>query len=248
MAQVDSQAEGTFNSWAREWMELARFEGRTLSDAPERIDNIVKLWDRRIPGDNWKPQPPKRLSGARYTRGNVAAAEKRLGEHAIEYAILSPDPLTNPTMCLGRKLIDGINAVPLAKDVGGGRIGNVEADLLLLVENDVHGYELQLVEVKAASNNAWYAVVELLRQLKLLSENPAMANLFESHRGVTEGAGNLLVTGVVLAPPDFFDASGQKKNAVEHARTLISAFAPKDLHVELATWNGISRAMVPLGS
>jgi hypothetical protein len=248
MTQMDSPVEASFSCWANEWMELARFKSRTLSDAPERIKKILSLWDRLIPDEGSNPQIPKRLFGAsRYTRGNVERNPDGRGEHAIEYAILNPNPMTCPTLCLGKRLIDGINAVPLAKDVGGGRRGNVEADLLLLVQNDMQGYELQLIEVKAASN-AWYAVVEILRQLKHLGESQAITDIFQSHRQAPHYASNLPVTAVVLGPPTFFNADGQKKNAVDPARNLMAAFESKGARVKLAIWDAPRRAILPLGS
>ena len=60
----------------------------------------------------------------------------RRGEYAVEYDVLDPLPdVTNP-IWLEASLVDGVNAVPLAKDAGGGRSGNVEADMLLLVRDD----------------------------------------------------------------------------------------------------------------
>jgi hypothetical protein len=57
------------------------------------------------------------------------------GEHAVEHAILALEPDSNVTTCLGERLLDGVNAVPLTKDAGGKRAGNVEADMLLLTSD-----------------------------------------------------------------------------------------------------------------
>src|SRR3954464_10837123 len=86
--------------------------------------------------------------------------------------ILAPAPETTPTSCLGALLVDGVNAVPLARDAGGGRVANVEAAMLLLIADEGR-FRRALVEVKDRSNHPWYAGVEALRQLRPFSESCA---------------------------------------------------------------------------
>jgi hypothetical protein len=118
----------------------------------------------------------------------------------------------------GARLIDGLNAVPLARDVGGRRRGNIEADMLLLTA-DPAGHRTQLlVEAKTSSNNAWYAAIESLRQLKLFQLSQAAHDIF-SRRGSHEGT-NLPVEAVVLAPGAFYSSRGAKKRATYGARQL----------------------------
>src|SRR3712207_7489533 len=59
------------------------------------------------------------------------------GEHALEHEILCPEPNRSETSCLGFPVVDGVNAVPLARDDAGGRAGNVEA------RSEEHTSELQ---------------------------------------------------------------------------------------------------------
>lgn len=66
----------------------------------------------------------------------AGGAPRAGSEHELESQILAPDPSRTPTTVLGGRLIDGVNAFPLARDGAGGRAGNVEADLLLLVESN----------------------------------------------------------------------------------------------------------------
>ncbi len=138
-----------------------------IPNLPERISNVITLWTAPVPG-GWQRGPDSRLLDRtqRYLRGD-AATPKPGSEHKLELEILAPDPAATVTTCFGARLIDGINAVPLARDAGGRRRGNVEADMLLLTA-DAAGHRTQLlVEAKTSSDNAWYAVIESLRQLKL---------------------------------------------------------------------------------
>ena len=65
----------------------------------------------------------------------------------VEYDVLNPSPADVTTITPWGRLVDGVNAVPLAKDAGGGRTGNVEADMLCSSETSTSTVFL-LVEVK----------------------------------------------------------------------------------------------------
>jgi hypothetical protein len=138
----------------------------------------------------------------RYRRGHVRTGPKVGSEHELEYELLQPDPSLAQTRCFDQRLIDGINAVPLARDPDGRRAGNVEADMLLLTAagND---HRLLLVEAKTISNNAWYATVENLRQLRLFTASSAAQQIMQQRRAEplpTPPA----VTAVILATASFY--------------------------------------------
>ncbi len=149
-----------FHEWSCKWIELAGYPGSHVPDVEGRIEKILSLWEQPIPPGWWRGKDT-RIGDRhrRYSRGNGGPHDHRPPEHAIEYDVLAPSPVETPTDCLGMPLVDGVNAVPLAKDTGGRRRGNVEADMLLLA-GDPTGYRLFLAEVKVGSNNAWFAVVE----------------------------------------------------------------------------------------
>lgn len=244
-------AEPTFREWADSWMELARFTGTLLPEEDERIAKVVALWNEPIPSQ-WERGRDARLLGheerhLRYCRRNYRADASRRGEHAIEFELLDPSPAERETLCFGDRLVDGVNAVPLAKDVEGGRSGNVEADMLLLVASQ-GGYRLLLVEVKEASNHAWFAVVENLRQMKLFAESSAAQSLFrEERRPELALPSQLPVTGVVLAPPSFYAARGRKAASVAPAQRLADRMREYvGVDIRLATWEPRKRMIVPL--
>lgn len=147
-------------------------------------------------------------------------------------------------MSLGSTLVDGVNALPLTTDAGGRRKENIEADMLLLVKGG-DTYTHQLIEVKTTSNNAWYAAVQNLRQLKLFSESRE-AQLFHKRWPELELPHVLPVTGVVLAPLAFYMAPNKKAEAVVPAQTLLQHMRVEaKVDVQLTTWDSEQRVITP---
>jgi hypothetical protein len=241
---VPAQADRlvSFGDWAQAWLTLARYHGREVPDLDRRVHDVRSLWDAKIPPD-WERGTDARLIDPkhRYLRRHRSGGPKPGSEHELEYQILEPDPLDVPTFCFGGRLIDGINAVPLARDHAGGRSGNVEADMLLLTEIDGK-HRLLLVEVKTISNGAWYATIENLRQLRLFNHSATAQQIFRRRRPKLTDA--LPVTAVVLAPRSYFEAPGAKHAAVEPAQHLITNMrtAP-GVDVQLAIWDTDARSI-----
>jgi hypothetical protein len=238
-----SPGDSSFRSWAQEWMELANFSGPWLRNPDERISRLLSLWKEPVPGSwqrNVADMRDRLVAGRRYTRGDEA--NPRSGEHMIEHEILCEyfDEVT----CLGdSKLIDGVNAFPLVRDSGGARNGNVEADMLLLVRG-ARGYRLVVAEVKHSANNAWFAAVENLRQLKLLVSGEDAGQLFRQRNPALDLPANLAMTGLVVAPRGFYSQPGQKANSIGAARMLINTIrAEADVDIRLSVWDTQQRTI-----
>jgi hypothetical protein len=226
------QDETAFAMWADRWMTIARHSGPSIGDATRRIDQLAELWKEPIPG-RWERGADSQLMGGRYRRSNLHTA--RRGEHVIEYEILHQH--FERIMCAGYNLIDGINALPLVCDSGGGRRANVEADLLLLGERSGN-YRLFLCEVKVESNNAWYAAVESLRQLRLLLCSRESRGLFARRNPSLGLPTEIPVTALVVAPRPFYSSRGQKANAVAPAFELLAKFNSEfGIDARLAIWD-----------
>jgi hypothetical protein len=230
-----------FHKWRNRWDELAIYQGARLPDPTGRTEGVLRLWSECVPG-NWQRGIDRQLLGPRYRRGDFG--DPRPGEHTTEHEILvdSFDGVT----CLGAQLIDGINAMPLTRDLGGGRSGNVEADLLLLLKEN-GAYRLAVCEVKNAANNAWYAAVENLRQLKLLLSNKEAQKVF-SHRN-PEMALPLPISpmALVIAPYEFYYRRGQRDNARPHAKSLLGRFRfSTGVDAWLTCWDPETRVISPL--
>ena len=195
-----------FGRWGRRWLDLARFTGGHLAEPDRRINEILEHWDAPIPGA-WERPIDDQLLEARYRRGDIDSP--RAGEHSIEHEILSK---IETIRCLDGTLVDGINAIPLTRDETGGRRGNVEGDLFLLMAKD-GDYRLVMCEVKHSANNCWYAAVESLRQLRLLHWSVAARRLFHSRNPRLSLPTEIPIIGLVVAPEEYYTQSGQKANA-----------------------------------
>jgi hypothetical protein len=239
---VTISTNNSFAVWRDRWQRLAEFEGAHLSDPNHRIDQLLTLWQDPIPGkwqrepgwdrDKWKVGP--------YRRGDLAAP--RAGEHTMERTILV-DHRVKVTV-LGDPLLHGINAVPLAADFSDhGRRANVEADMLLLSRTDT-GFRLALCELKAGADNAWFAAVELLRQMRLFLSSPSAQSLITKLEHLPAEAANVTMTGLVVAPNDYYSSQGKKGNAVAPARTLLNRMRQHySVDVRLAVWDPVGNSI-----
>lgn len=236
MRESDGQ---TFGEWAARWIQLATFPGARLEDEDQRIRDVLELWSEPIPECWERDGLPERLKNPekRNCRGEDGQGQHR-GEYLLERCVLEPSPADWTTLCLGARLIDGVNGFPLA-------IGKtVEADMLLLVQDD-DGYGLQLVEVKVKSDHAWHGAVESLRQLRLFRAHPMGSSLFQERGVVPDLPGAMRVTAVVLAPNWFYWSPNKKRESVEPARRLLHEVCEAHgVSAQLAEWNSDLRTMV----
>jgi hypothetical protein len=185
----------------------------------------------------------------RYVRSD-GDSPTRPPEHELEHQILKASEANFEL--LGARVVDAINAVPLVKDAAGGRASDVEIDIVFLVE-DANGYSLQLLEVKDAANDAWFAVVEALHQLALFeasTENSVVRQLM-CHRNPRLGLqpAELNARSIVLAPEEFYAAGGKHRRSVAPAERLIQrARAEFGVLCELAVWDPGERTIARRGA
>ncbi|MBF0185957.1 MAG: hypothetical protein HQM06_16430 [Magnetococcales bacterium] len=209
----------SFLSWRKQWDDLMEYSGPEVPDARERIEQLLHLW-RISPPDGWQRGVDPQLLGKRYRRGDFQ--NPQAGEHTIEFEILQRH--FEEVDFLGYHLVDGINAVPLSRDPQGGRRGNVEADMVLLLEKNGQ-YVMAVCEVKATANNAWFAAVENLRQLRLFSVSESARSLFHQRNQQLTLPSTLPFIACVIAPEEFYCHVGQKNNARLEVIRLLDRFA-----------------------
>lgn len=229
-----------FAKWRSRWVGQAKYQGPNVPDVDARIKALLDLWRVPVPG-NWQRTIDSQLLGPRYRRSDVGAPHN--GEHRIEHDILA-DPIAD-VRCMGAMAVDGINAMPLARDETGRRSANVEADVLLLLR-DSRRHRLALLEVKYGADNPWYAAVENLLQFKLLSANREQRRLFHARQPGVLPDEDFPVVGLVVAPLEYFQSPGQKSFAVQPAQRLHDRFRREygvDLH--LASWDAAARTVTP---
>jgi hypothetical protein len=236
-AETEHEFPLTLNVVRALWLELQTFGGKAVPDVDGRIEALIALWEAPI-GSGWQRGVDARICGPdRYTRSD--ALKPHLGEHAIEAAVLA-EPLT-ALEYEGGRVLDGVNAVPLTKDViFGGKVDNVEADIFLLIDEPGGKQTVSIVEVKSGSNNAWFAAVENLLQLRLAGQSIEAQRVFLRRPiGPSVSRQALRQRGMVLAPLDFYEHKGQKANAVDPARKLLFEVLQRlGVEVELAVWDG----------
>jgi hypothetical protein len=213
-------------------MVIAVNRGPSFLEIQYRVDQLIELWREPIPGQ-WERGKDSQLLGARYRRGDFNSP--RNGEHAIEKQILHQ--YFDRVQCCGCTLLDGVNAVPLVRDPGGGRNTNVEADMFLLGEQK-GSYRLFLCEVKHESNNAWSAAVENVRQLRLLLSSRELLGVFRHRNPAMDLPSEIPVSALVVAPRSFYSHRGQKANAVQPALSLLEQVkAELGVNVRLGVWD-----------
>lgn len=245
---MSSAVPTTYVSWAKKWLELASFDGTECDeeDVDARNAQLVALWNSRVPKD-YVPRPAGEtlLHGPRYRRTHKHGRPRPGSEHEVEKHVLDRIGEKSDVRCFGRPILDGVNAPPLARDPKGGREANVEGDLLLLTKKG-RGYEQVLIEVKVDSNQAWYALAENLRQLKLFEESKTTADrIFQGRDNDLLLPESIPVTAAVLAPAAFYDkrsASGkptQKSNATLYAEKLLEKLSAQrnPPRVVLSVWD-----------
>lgn len=95
------------------------------------------------------------------------------------------------------------------------------------------------IEMKGKStNNCWFAVVENLQQLRLLRNYPLSRLALSPWLKPFQQPLLTQSGGMVLAPPLFFDAKGQKNNSFRQAKELIRAIRKElGIIIFLATFN-----------
>ncbi|MEO5333930.1 MAG: hypothetical protein H7839_18100 [Magnetococcus sp. YQC-5] len=231
-----------FSQWNEQWKEKMEFTGAHLPDPEGRIKQVLDLWNAPVP-KGWERGSDPQLLKARYRRGNI---DNLRGEKKIEHDILEKH--FEQVEFLECELVDGINAMPLTRDAKGGRHNNVEADLLLLLKKSGR-YTIVICELKEKYKNSWYAIIENIRQLKLLELSSSARDLFRKRNPSLSLSEEIPVMGCVVAPREFYDQAGQKANAKPHAERLIKQFySMTGLSVCLAVWDLKTRKVTAIAS
>jgi len=204
-----------FKKWRKMWIDLATFSGDQVPTPEEKIGRLIELWNQEIP-DGWQRENLPKTFEWGYRRS--LGGKKQTPEHELEKRLFKIKSLLKID---GYGSVDLLaNAFPLAK------WRSVEADMVAVAKKDV-ATEIMVIEAKDKANNAWYAAVENLHQLKLFDANRRTNLEFLKNKVSDCVQGELAITGLVIAPPDFFEHKGQKGNATQPAKNLVAAFQRK---------------------
>ena len=242
MQSADASRRNSFSGPAFDRQNVPRSEFRAWRNSWDLLGNhggiaeVIELWHAPIPNPWMRAEndtPARLLTSNRYTRGNLSG--HRRGEHVIEYEILVQR--FGSVTCLDAPLLDGVNAFPLVKDNGGGRICDVEADLVLLA-GEPGAARIFVCDVKITDGDPWKALLQNLRQLRLFTSNATCASFF-GLRGSTEKVWQ--ICGAVIAPETFYLNSG-KKDSLRRAESVSEAISkpPHNVRAELLVWDAVA--------
>lgn len=225
--------------WIKEWTTLAEYQSSEVPDVDARIANIIELCAVAVPAEWTRPSPEDdKWADGPYRRGDRGNPSQP--ERTVEDEILGSDAsIAEGRTCMGGAVVGGINAIPLTAKP------KIEADVLLRVQHKDHSQHLYLVEAKKMANTPWYATLELLRQMSLFRASGHAADYF--HRCDSSVPKGLPVTGLVVAPAEYYAASGKRSKAVAPTRRLVSAVNSRTDHrVVLATWDDSTKTIAEL--
>ena len=178
---------------------------------------------RRVDDDSWENASPKLenkkafVSGRSPKDSNGSGPEARLERRLIE-------EVRTVALPRQRKGISTITFVASAFPVGAGKRGQID----LLGVSDTGG--VIVVELKAVSNNPWWAVVEVTEYLLRLRANyPRVKAWLENKCNVAVGTLKSS-RGLAVLPQGLFREKEKESN---FAKDLVKALRKKELNIEL---------------
>jgi|GEM_PF-6088019 len=207
----------SYGEWSAQWAQGRRYTGAQIPEntLPSRIKSVLNLWSLEIPL-TWERRNWAFLKQRGFRRRDIQNPQP---EHKLEKKLFDfPEwEVTGGTRSM--RLYPQLNEISFGKYKGGQR----KIDVLALLE--IAGKSTPLaIEMKGEStNNCWFAVVENLQQLKLLHKYPKHLLASNPLLKPFERLPLSQSQGMVLAPPQFFNANGQKQNSFHQAKQLIRA-------------------------
>lgn len=188
-----------YKSWSASWKEAMK---------QDDIEKVLALWRKPVPTgfhrEHWKEDIGYRKNDKGRKKGEQIIEAQLLGEKGK----LSNRIVKTPK---GEYQFIGIyNDMRAAQDFGKAKTeGQVIADAfgLLILKKDIHPV---VVEVKINNEDCWYALVENLKQIKLMRANEKNINSFLSILNPTHSLPHAKGTwGMVLASRGYYEKKGK---------------------------------------
>jgi hypothetical protein len=231
----------SYREWSAKWAQGRQYTGDQIPEKalPSRIESVINLWNVRMPLA-WERGNWTFLKERGFRRGDENDPQP---EHKLERDLfgLSKWEVTGATVPM--YLYPELNEISF----GNKRNGQRKIDVLALLE--IEGKTTPLaIEMKGKStNNCWFAVVESLQQLRLLRSYPQSRLALNPLLKPFEQLPLSRSWGMVLAPPPFFDAKGQKHNSFRQAKELARALQKElGIVILLAAFNKNVRGQIDL--
>ena len=196
-----------FQKWSSKWDSAKKAKGE--------VEAIIDLWKQPVPDCakrlNWKLELGYRKTHKGLPCGEQKIEKQLLGsKNHFSFRKLVIKGNTSHTF------IGVYNDMRCAPDYGSKKtIGQVIADAFGLILDDKGVIRPICVEVKVTDANPWFALVENLKQVKLMRFNEKELNRFLSELHLPNAKGTW---GIVLAPETYYT---KHKEALAQAKKLL---------------------------
>jgi len=178
------------DSWAKRWR-------KSREDSSFNCNDVLKLWQEPTGGFIRSSDALRKMVMGYRKRGSNYAGEKKYEKALLSHKDFHLIDSTRKKMNFLRLEVTN-HAVPLAKK----RSGQTITDCMGLL-CDFRGRKHPLaIEIKETANNPWYAVVEVLQQMRLMRSNVrGLQEYFEKKISSSDVKG---AWGMVLAPESYY--------------------------------------------
>jgi len=207
----------SYRDWSAQWARGRQYTGAQISKQalPSRIESVTSLWNMEMPL-GWERENWAFLKQRGFRRGDEHSPQP---EHKLEKDLFDLPTWQVKGGTISMKLYPELNEISFGNQGDGQR----KIDVLALLEIEDRTTPLAIEMKGKSTNNCWFAVVENLQQLRLLHSYPQSRLALNRWLKPFEHLPLSQSWGMVLAPPPFFDAKGQKQNSFRQAKELILA-------------------------
>jgi hypothetical protein len=206
-----------YREWSAQWAQGRQYTGAQISEQalPSRIRSVINLWNVEMPLA-WERENWAFLQQRGVRRGDEHDPQP---EHKLEKEFIDLPAWEVKGGTLPMYLYPELNEIGFGNQGDGQR--KIDALALLKIEDRTTPLA---IEMKGKStNNCWFGVVNNHQQLRLLRSYSQSRLALNPWLKPFEQLSLSHSWGMVLAPPPFFDAKGQKQNSFRQAKELIRA-------------------------
>jgi hypothetical protein len=231
----------SFHDWSTQWAQGRQYTGTQISEQalPSRIKSVINLWNLEMPLA-WERGDWAFLQQRGFRRGDEHDPQP---EHKLERELFDLRVWEVKGGTLPMHLYPELNEISFGNQGDGQR----KIDVLALLRIEDRTTPLAIEMKGKSTNNCWFAVVENLQQLRLLRSYPQSRLALNPWLEPFEQLPLSHSWGMVLAPPSFFDAKGQKQNSFRQAKELIRALRNElEVIILLAAFNNNVRGQIDL--
>jgi hypothetical protein len=231
----------SYHKWSAQWEQGRQYKGVQIPEKalPSRIKGIINLWNMEMPL-TWERENWAFLQQRGFRRGDERDPQP---EHKLEKEFFDLRAWEVKGGPLPMYLYPELNEISFGNQGDGQR----KIDVLAILKIEDRSTPLAIEMKGQSTNNCWFAVVENLQQLKLLHRYPQSRLADNPLLKPFEQLPLSDSWGMVLAPSQFFDAKGQKRNSFRQANELIRALRKeRGVTILLAAFNENVRGQIDL--